>query len=101
MGVWERERERERERDRERELLYNNLNTKLSDKTQYIVHVFWLNYQNHEETCVGLENLDKWLIDWLMFNVQRAIFQLYSGREHLNILKPRDSKQGKVMGRDG
>ena len=22
-----------------------------------------------------------WLIDWLMFNVQRAIFQLYSGRE--------------------
>jgi hypothetical protein len=41
------------------------------------------------------------LIDWLMFNVQRAIFQLYSGREHLKILKPRDSKQGKVMGRDG
>jgi len=24
-----------------------------------------------------------WLIDWLMFNVQRAIFQLYSGREHV------------------
>jgi hypothetical protein len=22
-----------------------------------------------------------WLIDWLVFNVQRAIFQLYSGRE--------------------
>ena len=27
-----------------------------------------------------------WLIDWLVFNVQRAIFQLYSGREHLKIL---------------
>ena len=26
-----------------------------------------------------------WLIDWLVFNVQRAIFQLYSGREHLTI----------------
>ena len=26
-----------------------------------------------------------WLIDWLLFNVQRAIFQLYSGREHLKI----------------
>ena len=38
------------------------LNTQLSDKTQYIVHVFWLNYQNHEEKCVGLENLDKRLI---------------------------------------
>jgi hypothetical protein len=25
------------------------------------------------------------LIDWLVFNVQRAIFQLYSGREHLTI----------------
>jgi hypothetical protein len=25
------------------------------------------------------------LIDWLVFNVQRAIFQLYSGREHLNV----------------
>ena len=24
-----------------------------------------------------------WLIDWLMFNVQQAIFQLYSGREHV------------------
>ena len=23
------------------------------------------------------------LIDWLVFNVQRAIFQLYTGREHL------------------
>jgi len=22
------------------------------------------------------------LIDWLVFNVQRAFFQLYSGREH-------------------
>jgi hypothetical protein len=26
-----------------------------------------------------------WLIDWLVFNVQRAIFQLYSEREHLKI----------------
>ena len=26
-----------------------------------------------------------WLIDWLVFNIQRAIFQLYSGREHLKI----------------
>ena len=26
-----------------------------------------------------------WLIAWLVFNVQRAIFQLYSGREHLKI----------------
>ena len=26
-----------------------------------------------------------WLIDWLVFNVQWAIFQLYSGREHLKI----------------
>jgi hypothetical protein len=42
-----------------------------------------------------------WLIDWLVFNVQRAIFQLYSGREHLRIETPRDSKQGKLMGRDG
>jgi hypothetical protein len=24
-----------------------------------------------------------WLIDWLVFNVQRAIFQLYSGRDYL------------------
>ena len=30
-------------------------------------------------------NLD-WLIDWLVFNVQRAIFQLYSGREHFKNL---------------
>ena len=42
-----------------------------------------------------------YMIDWLVFNVQRAIFQLYSGREHLKIETPRDSKQGKVMGRDG
>jgi len=32
-----------------------------------------------------------------MFNVQRAMFQLYSGREKKN-LTPRDSKQWKVMG---
>ena len=25
------------------------------------------------------------MIDWLVFNVQRAIFQLYSGREQLKI----------------
>jgi hypothetical protein len=41
------------------------------------------------------------LIDWLVFNVQRAMFQLYSGREHLKIQTPQDSKQGKVMGMDG
>jgi hypothetical protein len=40
-------------------------------------------------------------IDWLLFNVQQAIFQLYSGREHLKIQTPWDSKQGKMMGRDG
>jgi hypothetical protein len=33
----------------------------------------------------GSRDISGWLIGWLMFNVQRAIFQLYSGREHLNI----------------
>jgi hypothetical protein len=27
-------------------------------------------------------NNNNWLIDWLVFNVQRAIFQLYSGRDN-------------------
>jgi hypothetical protein len=35
----------------------------------------------------SLWNLVDWLIDWLVFNVQRAIFQLYSGREHLDNLR--------------
>ena len=30
-------------------------------------------------------SISDWLIDWLLFNVQPAIFQLYSGREHLRI----------------
>jgi hypothetical protein len=29
-------------------------------------------------------NLIDWLIDWLVFNVQRAIFQLYSGLEEIS-----------------
>ena len=32
----------------------------------------------------SIEVLIDWLIDWLVFNVQRAIFQLYSGREQCN-----------------
>jgi hypothetical protein len=32
--------------------------------------------------CIYQISID-WLIDWLMFNLKRAIFQLYSGREHV------------------
>jgi hypothetical protein len=36
------------------------------------------------------------LIDWLLFNIQRAIFQLYSGREHLNATGLETRKDGYI-----
>ena len=42
--------------------------------------------ESHERDLLMFERekidwLIYWLIDWFVFNVQRAIFQLYSGRE--------------------
>ena len=67
------------------------------------MNVTEVNLGNEVVKMSGLCKSSSWcdLIDWLVFNVQRAIFQLYSGREHLKIWTPQDSKQGKVMGMDG
>ena len=42
-----------------------------------------------------------WLIDWFVFNVQRAIFQLYSGREHFKYLSATglETRKGDGYGR--
>ena len=41
--------------------------------------LYFVIHSNGMTSCQS--SLIDWLIDWLVFNVQRAIFQLYSGRE--------------------
>jgi hypothetical protein len=52
------------------------------------IQKFWTEQVEHTwlvSTSCLVQNfwLIDWLIDWLVFSNQRAIFQLYSGREHL------------------
>ena len=42
-------------------------------------------YALNKTDWICCQNID-WLIDWLLFNVQRAIFQQYSGRVIQNII---------------
>jgi hypothetical protein len=34
-------------------------------------------------TCIPFWSFVRWLIAWLMFNTQRAVFQMFSGREQV------------------
>ena len=42
-------------------------------------------YRHSGVRRISLRNEEFDKVGWLVFNVQRAIFQLYSGREHLKI----------------
>jgi hypothetical protein len=53
------------------------------------IQICCADYEEMDDKCIGEYNMCvgeyNICVGWLVFNVQRAIFQLYSGREHLNI----------------
>ena len=48
-------------------------------------HIMSVTGHKSESSLKTYTGYTSWLVGWLVFNVQRAIVQLYSGREHLTI----------------